>query len=322
MDISIIIPVYNATKFIRNCLDSILKQKNHKLEFQIIVVNDGSVDDSLEILNEYATLYSNIIVIDSENRGAGSARNIGISNANGKYFWFIDADDYISINAFQSLQNEIKSHNSDLIIFDYNVVSEENSKVVKSNFPNHEITLSNYFANAQALFLWKHLYKAEKVIKNDLRFIEGIKNIEDFEYNVRFFSLATSIVYIKGTFYNYFENPNSTSRNVSIDNLKKLAVDSQIVHRSLQKMLIERKKFNQIISDLLNKSIVGFFYSLFKNNYTYVDAKLYYNAYYTEWMLPAKIKHKNSKFAVFMFIVNFKYLYLSLCFVKKTMFKL
>lgn len=320
MDISIIIPVYNAEKFIEKCLDSILKQEDNQLIFEIIAVNDGSTDDSLKVLNHYPKLFSNITIIDSVNKGAGSARNIGIAKASGNYIWFIDADDFISEKSFKNLESNIKECISDLIIFDYNVVGTDSLREVKSSFPDNIITLSNYFENAQALFLWKHLYKSELILNKNLKFIEGIKNIEDFEFNVRFFHNAHSISYVHGSFYNYFYNASSTSRNISKKNLEKLASDSHIVHLSLQKMLVEQGINNQIVNDLVNKSIIGFFFSLFKFGYTFKEVKMYYETYVKEDLLPAKIVKKNSKFRLFMFIVNSKFLYQNLVFFKKKIF--
>lgn len=319
MDISVIIPVYNAEKFISKCLNSILQQKDSELSFEIIAINDGSKDNSLKILQEYSALYSNIKVVNSENKGAGSARNLGIQSAEGKYLWFIDADDYISEFSFKYLQDKVKQNKTDFIVFDYNVVRENFSSEVVNIFLDN-FSLSDYFFNAKSLFLWKHLYRSELIKKNNLKFIEDIKNIEDFEYNIKFFMVAETIYYIKKPLYNYFENMASTSRDISKANLDKLAFDSQIVHRAININLDKGNQKNIIVKDLLSRSIVGFFYSLFKFGYTYYQVKTIYDNYKEENLIPVKIKLKNRKFSVFSFIVNKRYIYLPLTFIKKKIF--
>ena len=94
IDLSIIVPVYNAEKFLKKCMDSIVEQET-KYHFEVIAVNDGSTDKSIEILNDYKEKYDFIKVINQENGGAAKARNNGINNARGKYISFIDSDDFI-----------------------------------------------------------------------------------------------------------------------------------------------------------------------------------------------------------------------------------
>ena len=101
MKISIIIPVYNAGKFIGKCLDSIVSQTFS--EFEVICIDDGSTDESSSILSEYASQYKNITVIRQKNIGQGPTRNLGVSLAVGKYIKFVDADDYLHPDALQIL---------------------------------------------------------------------------------------------------------------------------------------------------------------------------------------------------------------------------
>ena len=93
--LSILIPVYNAEKFLKRCLNSIVLQKNYNQRIEILLVNDGATDNSLSIINDFSLRYENINVISRENRGIGATRNELIENAKGKYFWFVDADDYV-----------------------------------------------------------------------------------------------------------------------------------------------------------------------------------------------------------------------------------
>ena len=108
--VSIIVPVYNGEKYISRCLDSLINQTYSNLE--IVLVNDGSIDKSKEILNEYAKTDNRIKIYDQINQGASVARNIGLEKANGKYIMFVDADDYIDSHMVEEMIKNIKHENT------------------------------------------------------------------------------------------------------------------------------------------------------------------------------------------------------------------
>lgn len=116
-DISIIIPVYNTSNYLRQCLDSILSQTLTDIE--IICVDDGSSDNSLDILNKYKQKDSRIIILQQKNKGGGAARNLGLSVAQGKYLSFLDSDDFFNHNMLQSAYEHAERHNADVTIFKY-----------------------------------------------------------------------------------------------------------------------------------------------------------------------------------------------------------
>ena len=115
VEISVIIPVYNVEGYLEECLESVVNQSFNDLE--IICINDGSTDNSLDILNKYAKMDDRIIIINQENKGLGAARNVGLDNANGDYIYFIDSDDYLELNALNELYHVALNNNVDLIIF-------------------------------------------------------------------------------------------------------------------------------------------------------------------------------------------------------------
>ena len=127
VEISVIIPVYNVEKYLKDCLDSLVNQSFEDLE--IICVNDGSTDDSLNILNECRNSDSRIRIITQENRGLGAARNTGLDNAEGKYVYFIDADDYLDLNAFEKFYQISQEKDLDLLIFKLVNFDEETGKM-------------------------------------------------------------------------------------------------------------------------------------------------------------------------------------------------
>ena len=121
--ISAIIPVYNAEKYLEQCIESILTQSLK--EFELICVNDGSSDGSLEILNNYAKKDRRVKVINQKNQGAAVARNIGIENSRGKYLSILDADDFFDTEMFSKAFDKIEEVQADIIVFRSNAYNDE-----------------------------------------------------------------------------------------------------------------------------------------------------------------------------------------------------
>ena len=127
--ISVIIPVYNSEKYLRKCLDSVINQTLKDLE--IICVNDGSTDQSLEILNEYINVDNRITVINQDNLGAGAARNKGLEVAKGEYIHFLDADDWLEPNAYELVYHHVKKSDTiiDICMFLYKKYDNETGAI-------------------------------------------------------------------------------------------------------------------------------------------------------------------------------------------------
>ena len=129
MKISIIIPIYNMELYLEKCLESIIGQ-NFK-EYEVILINDGSTDNSKNIMINWMKKYNNIIVIDKQNGGQGSARNLGIKKARGEYILFVDADDYIAKDCLNECYIFAKSKNYDVVLFDYFEKTRTGEKIIK-----------------------------------------------------------------------------------------------------------------------------------------------------------------------------------------------
>ena len=198
--ISVIIPIFNAEATISRCLNSILQQSYHNIE--IICVNDGSTDRTLEILQKYEAKDCRVRVLDKQNEGASKARNIGIDAASGNFILFVDADDYISsdmiLNLYQAIAQgydisvagytEILSYNKHFY-FDYSNCKDKNSFILKC------------IQNTGGLVCSK-LYRADLIKDNSLYFNEKLILSEDMIFALQAFLLATKIVAIEN--YNYY----------------------------------------------------------------------------------------------------------------------
>ena len=196
MKISVIIPVYNAEKTIKKCLNSVIEQSYQNLE--IICVNDGSTDKSLDIIKTYKNI---TIINNKKNKGIGYSRNIGIKKATGDYISFIDSDDYIDKDMYKILSNMLKN-NEDLIIFNYKRIKNNILTDNEYKFVNQNTTLAdspNIILDIN-LSPWNKLYKRE--LLENIFFPEDLK-YEDAIFVTKAYNNAKSIKIIDNKLYNY-----------------------------------------------------------------------------------------------------------------------
>ena len=197
MKLSIIIPVYNVEKYISQCLDSVLEQDIPYLEYEVIVVNDGSPDNSAAIIAEYEKKYPNIVYIFKENGGLSSARNAGLKVAKGDYLWFIDSDDWIEKNCLKNLLEYTYKNDLDFCEFPHTIVFKNNSFVYTKNNRLNEQIVSNvdYISQyAMPYSAWSNIVKREIITNNKLSYVDGILH-EDVEFNIRLLSHCNRISY-------------------------------------------------------------------------------------------------------------------------------
>lgn len=183
VDISIIVPIYNAEKYINKCVDSLLNQT--KEEIELILINDGSTDNTDSILKEYKD--KRIKYFKNKNQGIGKTRNFGIDKAKGKYLMFIDSDDYIEKDACEKLFSKAENSKLDLVICNFYKVYDngEIEDIVLPNFKSTTLKDTPSLIRKINLSPWNKLYKASLIKDNKIRFIENLK-YED----VPFVSLA------------------------------------------------------------------------------------------------------------------------------------
>lgn len=171
--VSVIIPVYNVEKYLRECLDSVINQTLSDIE--IICINDGSTDNSLGILKEYAEKDSRIKIITQENQGQGVARNNAIEAAQGEYLVFVDPDDFLDSEALEVINKSFSDSAVDIIQFDYLVCSEDGANNRQRVFKKRAKRYFNLNLLNNKVFNWQEVGK--KVLKDCLYFV-GIKLIK------------------------------------------------------------------------------------------------------------------------------------------------
>lgn len=198
---SIIVPIYNISQYIDQCVESIVNQTYKNLE--IILVNDGSKDDSLEKIREWERKDPRIIVVDKPNGGLSSARNEGLKHATGDYVGFVDGDDWVATDLYEKVASEIENYpNIDIVTFSIKKVYPNGKEIILSyNMPCKPFKgcaffeKSHFYVNA-----WSKIYRREFI--EDRVFVKGLLH-EDIPYTVPAVNDATSVGNIEDTFYYY-----------------------------------------------------------------------------------------------------------------------
>lgn len=206
VDVSVIVPVYNVEKYIRVCLDTLVHQTLSNIE--IIVVNDGTKDDSQKIIDEFSSLYPDkIIALKKENGGLSDARNYGLEHASGAYVGFVDSDDYTDIEMYQKLYEKAKQENADIVVCGYYGVQEQNGQFrhfQKGNLQEFDKSLQE---NPRLLYMnstyaWNKLYRRELFIKTGIRYPKGCL-YEDMAVTWTLFLHANKISKVDEPLYYY-----------------------------------------------------------------------------------------------------------------------
>lgn len=237
--LSIVIPIYNSSKSIERCLLSIKQQNVNKNKIEIIAVDDGSTDDSLEIIKRC----KNIKVYHQENKGVGAARNFGIEKAKGKYIWFVDSDDEILPGSItDSWLKKLELSNIDMFLFgtegrrngkNFNIVNDREQLLVRDDFSK---SLVDVFSKNILNPLWNKMYLRKTIVDNSIRF-NGFKAGEDACFNYKVISnseliqVSTDIKYIY-----YFDSVTSV----------KYKYDSGHMKDASERMILMENMFNQL----------------------------------------------------------------------------
>lgn len=215
--VSLVVPVYNAEKYLQNCIDNILKQTYSN--FELILVNDGSTDDSKVICDENALKDVRVKVIHKKNEGAGSARNSGIQVARGEFITFPDADDILYPRMLEITLKNMINNKVDLVIFNYEniVIDGSVTKVINRNKLFNK-TIKNNTSECHKLWFdirklnisqlntpWNKLYKTDIIKQNNIKFPD-IRRAQDAVFNLFYYDKISSVSVIDDIFYGYNSN--------------------------------------------------------------------------------------------------------------------
>ena len=235
--ISVIVPIFNAGTYLAKCIESLIHQPY--IALQIILVNDGSTDDSLAIAQQYAAQDSRIEVYTQTNQGQSVARNLGLQYARGEYISFVDADDYVDNDFYTVLMQHIGD--LDCVQIGYKRVSAQ-GKVLLEKLPKHFYQFTSPCMR---------LYRRELFTQHDLRFPSGMI-YEDVVFSLDFWGTKPSYRILSYTGYNYLANTSSTTamRNLVAKELlfatlkEKKQLSKSLIHKLLVMYTVLRLKFH------------------------------------------------------------------------------
>lgn len=244
INLSIIVPIYNAEKYIEDCIKSIIEKKNQNIE--VILINDGSKDKTNEICEHYKNIDKRIVYLKNENKGCSVSRNLGIDLAKGKYITFIDSDDYYFSEEFlTNILDEMDKNQIEISIFGINRVFESKEEKI---IPK-KIKIKEEFYKQKDIFNspCNKIYLSSLLKKNNIYFPIESHMGEDMAFNLKSFYFANKIKIIEKLYYNYRDNTNS----VSYDLKKSFDIYNSFfdVVDFFSKKKIELENYNKVIYD-------------------------------------------------------------------------
>ena len=208
--VSVIVPIYNVENYIKKCLESLVNQTLNEL--QIILVNDGSKDKSGNIAKEYADKFpEKIIYLEKKNGGLSDARNFGIPYAKGEYIAFLDSDDYIDLNAYETMYNKAIEEDSDLV--ECNFIWEYDNKIkkdVRIEYSNKKEMLA--FIRVVA---WNKLIKRKLIVDKNILFPKGLR-YEDVAFFYQLVPYLNKVAFVKKCFIHYVQRKDSIANTQNI----------------------------------------------------------------------------------------------------------
>lgn len=250
--LSIVVPVYNAELFLEKCISSLLAQTFS--DFEVILVDDGSTDNSLEICKAFAQRDSRVKIFAQENFGQSKARNVGLDAAVGEFIAFCDSDDWIDSDYYENLIDAAVRHSADIACGSILRVKKQGAKF-RINYKKEKIYVNHQEKIDAAMvphmcYVWNKVYRASLLNSLKLRFIEGMF-FEDVDFVTRAVYFSNKIVTVPGSYYHYWSHSNSTVKSMMksdkkcSDSLrsKKLVLDFFKEHnlKSRPKNLVRKK---------------------------------------------------------------------------------
>lgn len=255
--VSVIVPIYKAEPWIRECLNSLKNQTLKDLEF--ICVDDGSPDNCGKILDEYAKIDNRFIVIHQKNQGVSAARNAGLKLAKGEYITFVDPDDYLILSAYEVAYNAAENDNVDILQFGYrSFIDGQDDHILEQNVsPNGRVFNRDAFLRLRhPSFVWNKLFKADLIKKDNVEFSKSMNYCEDVCFSYMVFGRAKKVKIIPNKLYNYRKRT---------DGLSAIDIETQFLkaHKMLKLICNDWRKFGYSVNHehvLLHRLVRWAFY--------------------------------------------------------------
>lgn len=260
--LSIIVPAYNVEQYLARCVDSCESIDVPREDFELIIINDGSSDATLQVANDCAQRYRNIEVLSQPNQGQSVARNAGIKCAKGEYLWFIDSDDYVLPNGVGEVLNQCRKHNIDISFFRMcietsdgksylsEMICEETNTIICGK----NVVLSGYSGGS----VCNSFYSRNFLNGNDLWFFSGIIH-QDCELSIRAVAQAERVMQFDVPLYVYFYNSQSCTRSKDYNKLRKAYISDAVISEKFRTFAagLADKQLQRHIIKVSNSIVVG-----------------------------------------------------------------
>lgn len=313
MKVSIVIALYNTETYIEKCIRSVYLENTLPLsEFEVIVINDGSTDRSRAIVEDLQREYINLHLINKENGGQSTARNIGFRRAKGKYLFCLDSDDWINIKEFEKALDYLYKNNLDILPVFFQVYTEH-LKVLPMKKDNYslinDISISGgEFMNRFTISgsMWRYFYKTSIIRDNSLYLIEGVYH-EDEDFVIKFLSYSNKIRYGRHKVYNYVIHNSSTVNKKDKCHRIRLLYDLISVVASLRshrEQFVKSSLEHKGISKKIEQLLVSIFLRMKSDNLTYPETRQFVKKLKSLNLYPIIIKESNIKFRLAAFLFN------------------
>ena len=300
MLLSVIIPAYNACKTIEHCLDSIYTIGLPEQEFEVIVIDDCSQDNTVAVIDEYAKQHTNITLLrQPKNQRQGAARNRGISIAQGKYIAFVDADDEMVASGIMNALHGVKKSNVDICYYDFEYEMPKGiwhkwskpEDIQNKSLSSFDFLNDYYTCDYNAP--WRTIYRTEFLKASNILFVEGVR-WEDCDWTVKVYATANEIQFVDGVGYRYQYGENATSRQKTIQamyervlaGVRLLKFSEECRIPGLQKTLHKEAMHAYINAELRIRSLTKYKFVDIKNllNKFKLDELAYISQHTTKWL--------------------------------------
>lgn len=325
MVLSIIVAIYNLGERVLPCLHSILREVNNYNDVEVLLVDDGSTDNTDVLIKKCVDGYASIHYLKKENGGLSDARNYGLRRATGDWVWFIDGDDELAEKGVFTILSVIKNNpNVDLLTFDFAKIHPNKTYQVHNSFP-----VKKNFGGVKFLeesfpgCTWRNVYNKSFLSQNSLQFLKGAYS-EDLEFDFRVFSVAKNIRYINTVIYKYVCNHSIESLSHTTASLEKMTNKFAIIHAAYKGALKTGSYiFGLRAAQIMNMILLGEYPSLnSKEKQRYMEEfdkrkneiiYLYGNSHSLKYVIPSYVLKINTP----LFIVFLRFLSGLMSFLKK-----
>ena len=312
--LSIIIPIYKTEQWISRCLDSCLKQDFPTSDYELIIVNDGTPDNAMQVVAQYVAQYDNVRIVEQANAGLSAARNSGIDVAQGEYVWFVDSDDFIEPHSIGQLTKIVSDNKLDVLCFGlylYYSSAHYEKFLIPHSAQQKVFDGSDFLCNVDMPpAAWCALYRRSFLNDNELRFKVGIVH-EDLEFTPRAYYLAQRIMFVDAPVYNYYQREGSLMKSKNQKRSSDFLCVADSLYNFVQKKVNGEKVkniFNQKIAFVFSQSL-SFCNEYDKKTIAIYTSKPYYPLQYDQHIsFRDRLKYATINFSVTLYLWLYKLL--------------